>query len=366
MKFSKVALVHDWTIHMRGGEKVLDAFAELFPEATLYTLFYDRKKLSPRLQNLKIKASFLNWLPGIQKYYRWLLPIFPFVISTLRIEKGTDLVISSSHCVAKGISIPQNALHVCYCHTPMRYAWVAREMYFNSYPIVLKWLIHQILNELKKWDKKVNRSVDLFIANSNYIRERIKSAYERDSVVVHPPYEDDFFKASAPKKDYYFAISHFVPYKKLDIVIEAFNDLNRELIIAGSGPLERVYRSIVNQPRIRFVGSVSNEKLRDLYSEAKAVLFPAEEDFGIVPLEAQACGTPVIAYGKGGALESVKSGVFFAEQTPEAVKKAIEEFENAPYQFSDIHGKISGFQRSVFLSKINSAIESAALKKNAR
>ncbi len=363
---AKVALVHDWTIHMRGGEKVLDAIAEIFPDATLYTLFYDKDKLSPRLQKLKIKASFLQYLPGIKKYYRWLLPVLPFVISTLKIEKGTELVISSSHCVAKGIPIPKGALHICYCHTPMRYAWAAEDVYFNSYPAFMRWMIHQILERMKIWDKKVNRSVDLFIANSNYIKERIQRVYGRESEVIYPPYEDHFFKPTVPKSNYYFAISHFVPYKKIDILIEAFNDLPHELLIAGSGPLQKVYKFLVSQPKIQFVGAVSNEKLRDLYSGAKAVLFPAEEDFGIVPLEAQACDTPVIAYGKGGALESVKSGLFFEKQTPESVKKAIAQFENAPYQFSNIHGKISGFQRSVFIANIKSVVKLAAQKKNAK
>ena len=362
----RVALVHDWTIHMRGGEKVLDAFSEIFPDATLYTLFYDKKKLSPRLQKIKIKASFLQWFPGIIKYYRWFLPIFPFAISTLQIDKGTDLVLSSSHCVAKGIHIPSGAVHVCYCHTPMRYAWVAEDIYFSGYSAPLRWMIKHILAAMKKWDKKVNVSVDLFIANSAYIRERIKSVYGRDAEVVHPPYEDAFFKSTIPKGGYYFAISHFVPYKKLDIVIEAFNDLNQELIIAGSGPLENIYKALVSQPKIHFEGAVSDEKLRDLYSGAKAVIFPAEEDFGIVPLEAQACETPVLAFGKGGALESVKSGIFFDKQTPESIKKAIEKFENSKYPFTDIRGKISGFTRSHFINKMKCAIDSAIQNKNAK
>jgi glycosyltransferase involved in cell wall biosynthesis len=362
----KVALVHDWTIHMRGGEKVLDALAEIFPDATLYTLFYDRSKLSPRLQNLRIKASFLNWLPGIKKYYRWLLPIFPFAISTLRIDRDTTWVISSSHCVAKGIPIPPNALHVCYINTPMRYAWVAEDVYFRSHSKPMKWLIHQILTQLKKWDLRVNRAVDLFISNSENIRERLRRVYGCDSAVVHPPYEDSFYHATKTKEEYYFAISHFVPYKKIDIVIEAFNDLNRSLIVAGSGPLENTYKSLVSQPKIRFVGSVNDEELRDLYSGAKAVIFPAEEDFGIVPLEAQACGTPVIAFGKGGSLETVQSGLFFDEQTPEAIQKAVLEFENSHYTFSDIRGKISNFTRAEFIRKIKLTIQEASDKKNAK
>lgn len=361
----KVVLVHDWTIHMRGGEKVLEAFAELFPDATLYTLFYDRKQLSPRLQKLKIKASFLQWLPGIKKYYRWLLPIFPWIISTLKIDSDAQWVISSSHCVAKGIPVPKGALHVCYCHTPMRYAWVAEEVYFQGFAAPFRWIIHQILKALKKWDAAKSQSVDLFIANSAYIAARIQKAYGRSSEVVHPPYDDAFFKPVAVQSDYYFAISHFVPYKRLDIVIEAFNQLNRNLIVAGSGPLDRAYRALALSPKISFTGFVSDDELRRLYSGAKAVLFPAEEDFGIVPLEAQACGAPVIAYGRGGALESVKTGLFFEAQTPEAVFQAVEKFESLSFPSEDICGKISGFRRAVFLSRVQAVIKKAAEMKYA-
>lgn len=366
MKFQKVALVHDWTIHMRGGEKVLDALAEIYPHATLYTLFCDRAKLSSRLRKLKIETSFLQWLPGIKNYYRWLLPLFPFAIKTMRIRSETQLVLSSSHCVAKGITIPKGALHVCYCHTPMRYAWVAENVYFRSFAFPLRILIRGVMALLRKWDKKVNRHVDLFIANSNYIRKRIDTVYGCRAEVVHPPYEDHFFHPTTAKRNYYFAISHFVPYKKIDIIIEAFNDLNKELIIAGSGPLNKVYRSLVTQPKIKFVGSVSDEKLRDLYSSAQAVIFPAEEDFGIVPLEAQACGTPVIAYGKGGTLESVKSGLFFDEQTPESLKLAVERFERESFPMHEIYGKISGFKRAVFLNQIQAAIQRAQARKNGK
>lgn len=364
MNFKKIAFVHDWTIHMRGGEKVLDCFAEIFPEATLYTLFYDRKKLSPRLQKLKIKASFLHYLPGIKRYYRWLLPLFPLAIRLLRIEKGTDFVLSSSHCAAKGIKIPAGALHVCYCHTPMRYAWAAEEMYFGKYPPLMRWAIRFILNWLKDWDRSVTASVDLFIANSEYIRSRIQRAYGRNAEVIYPPFDDAFFKPTVKKGNYYFAISAFVPYKKIDILVEAFNDMQHDLLIAGSGPLEKLYRSLVTNPRIRFLGSVSDEMLRDLYSGAKAVLFPAEEDFGIVPLEAQACDTPVIAYGKGGALESVKTGLFFDQQNPEAIKKAVVMFESAPLQSSPA-ANLLGFRRADFIAQIRAAIARAAQSKNA-
>ncbi len=350
----KVALVHDWLIHMRGGEKVLDALAELYPDATIYTLFSDQKQLSPRLQKMKIVNSFLHYLPSIQRYYRWLLPLLPLAIRTLKI-KDADLVISSSHCVAKGIRIPQNARHICYCHTPMRYLWGFQDVYFKSHKAPVRAMINTALYFLKRWDLKTNESVDLFIANSQYIRERIKRVYDRDSVVVHPPCELDFFSPGndpGTSEPFYLAVSHFVPYKRLDIVIRAFNELDRPLVIIGSGPLEAQYRQLAQNPRISFGGNASDAVLRETYQKAKALIFPAEEDFGIVPLEAQACGTPVIAFGRGGALETVKSGVFFDAQTPEAVRDVVIKFEKTNFVRKDVAARVQGFRRQAFLESI--------------
>ena len=187
----KVALVHDWTIHMRGGEKVLDALAEIFPEATLYTLFSDPKRLSPRLRRLRIRNSFLQYLPGIRRYYRWLLPILPLAIRSLKIDSA-DVVISSSHCVAKGIRKPPGAIHICYCHTPARYLWGFEGVYFDRYPGLVRRLIGLLLQWLRAWDLSVNKDVDLFIANSDCVKERIRHFYKRDALVVHPPVETRF------------------------------------------------------------------------------------------------------------------------------------------------------------------------------
>ena len=267
----KVALVHDWLIHMRGGEKVLDALAELYPEATLYTLFYDRKRLSPRLARLRIKASFLQYFPGIKFYYRWLLPVLPWAIRSLNVGEA-DLVISSSHCVAKGIRVPARAYHVCYCHTPMRYLWEFREVYFSRYGLPVRRLIDFFFHFLKKWDLRTNEDVDLFVANSDYIRQRIKTVYRREAVVVHPPLDTEFFRPgpSGPRKSpwasgkmrhdtpedlgYYLAVSHFVPYKRIDLVIEAFNELERRLVVIGSGPLAARYQKLRKSDRVSFWG----------------------------------------------------------------------------------------------------------------
>ncbi|HOW58872.1 MAG TPA: glycosyltransferase [Candidatus Omnitrophota bacterium] len=352
----KVALVHDWLIHMRGGEKVLDGLAELYPDATIYTLFHDKKKLTENLQRHTIRSSFLQYFPGIKHYYRWLLPILPWVIQTLKISEA-DLVISSSHCVAKAIKIPEKTYHICYCHTPMRYLWGFQDVYFSRYWFPVRLLIRAVFHFLKKTDLKSNQRVDLFVANSQFIRERIKNVYQRESVVVHPPLDTDFFKSDGDRENYYLAVSHFVPYKRIDVVIKAFNTLERKLLIVGSGPLESRYKELRKSNQIFFLGGISDQALRKAYSGAKALIFPAEEDFGIVPLESQVCGTPVIAFRKGGALETVKSGVFFDEQTPEAVREAVIRFEAESFDSAEVSKKVQVFSRRHFLDNMRQTIE---------
>ena len=352
----KVALVHDWLIHMRGGEKVLDGFAELFPDATIYTLFYDKKKLSKNLARLTIKASFLQYLPGIKHYYRWLLPILPWAIRTIRINEA-DLVLSSSHCVAKAVKVPPNAYHICYCHTPMRYLWGFQDVYFERFGPPIRLLIRGILHFLQKWDIQSNQGVDLFIANSEYIRNRIQKVYQRDSLVVHPPLDSGFFKPVGTRENYYLAVSHFVPYKRIDLVIEAFNQLARKLVVVGSGPLEMRYKELRTSDQIYFLGGISDEDLRKTYAGAKALIFPAEEDFGIVPLEAQACGAPVIAFRKGGAFETVKSGIFFDVQTAEAIRDAVIRFEALKFDSTEVSQKVQSFGRGSFLKNMKQTID---------
>ncbi len=388
----KVALVHDWLIHMRGGEKVLDALAELYPDATLYTLFFDRKRISPRLAGLRIKASFLQCLPGIKSYYRWLLPLLPWAIRSMKVEDA-ELVISSSHCVAKGIRVPPGAYHVCYCHTPMRYLWGLQDVYFSRYLSPVRYLMEAVFCFLRKWDLGTNENVDLFVANSEYIKKRIKTVYHRDAVVVHPPVEMGFFRpisviagpssggakrsqnemATTPAVarddkagDYYLAVSHFVPYKRLDLVIEAFNGLDRRLVVIGSGPLASQYQKLRKSEQISFLGGVSDEELREAYAVSRALIFPTEEDFGIVPLEAQSCGAPVIAFRKGGALETVKSGVFFDSQTPEAIREAVLRFEGQSFDRGEVARKVQGFGRDHFLQSMKEAVMDHFEKKATR
>lgn len=379
----RVALLHDWTIHMRGGEKVLEALAEMYPDAVIYTLFYNKEKLSPALQKMEFRASWLQKLPNIEKYYRWLLPVLPQIAGSMEV-KDADLVISTCHCVIKGVKIPESAKHICYCHTPMRYLWGFEEEYFGKFPKFLAPALKWLLSKLRAWDLSANKNVDHFISNSENVRKRIETYYGREAAVIYPPL-DSFFSpkenrvpeslspghapggqddcnpdrrgASFVSEEYYLVVSAFVPYKKVDLVIEAFNGLDRKLMIVGKGPMEQMYRSIRKSEKISFLGAVPDPELRNVYSGAKALIFPTEEDFGIVPLEAQSCGTPVIAFGKGGALESVKHGVFFQEQTPEAVRKAVLEFESKTWDREKIPASVEPFRKKNFKEHIENFIK---------
>lgn len=360
----KVALVHDWLFHMRGGEKVLHELAELYPDATLYTLFCDRQHLTPRLKGMKIKTSFLQFLPGIKKYYRWLLPLLPFVVKTLRVEG--DVVISSSHCVAKGASLPKTAVHFCYCHTPMRYIWGFGDAYFGKYPFFIKWLMELIFYWLRRWDISVNRQVHHFIANSENVRQRIRKYYNREAEVIFPPVDLNFFQPSKEKEDYYLVVSAFVPYKRVDLVIDVFNQLpGKKLKIVGSGPLRDSLKAKCFSSGITFLDQITDAELKSTYAKARALIFPTHEDFGIVPIEAQASGTPVIALREGGALETVQHGIFFFPQTVEALLEAIREFESKSWDAEKISQSVRHFDKMHFRRQIAEYIYSLTSKATA-
>jgi len=357
-KFKRVALVHDWLFHMRGGEKVLEALAELFPDAEIHTLFLDKKGLSDSLNQHTIKPSFLNGLPGIHKRYKWLLPLLPWVIERIDL-KGYDLVISSSHCVAKGVKPAKGVPHICYCHTPVRYAWYFGREYFAKYPPLLRGLIQKNLESLRRWDKTSSNRVTHFIANSHNIARKIQEAYGREAHVIHPPLEWSRFKIAKTKKEFYLVVSALVPYKRIDIVVKAFNQLGKSLVVIGKGEEAERLKSKAGS-NISFLDWVSDEDLRRYYSEAKALLFPGEEDFGIVPLEAEASGTPVIAYAKGGALETVEegiTGIFFEKQTSGALIEAIEQFESKEWDPQMIRAWTKKFSKKHFQEAVLSYLE---------
>lgn len=330
----RTVLVHDWLTGMRGGEKVLEVMCRAWPDAPLYTLIHKPGSVSAAIANRPIRTSVLQALPGVTNYYRYLLPAMPWAVNWRLPE--CDLVFSSSHCVAKGVTAPAGISHLCYCHTPMRYAWHMQDSYFHDrgWRGPKRWLAQSILSRLREWDRRTAAGVTHFIANSQVVRQRIQECYQRDSVVIHPPADTNFYcPADVPREDFYLILSAFAPYKRLDLAIAACRTLGKKLIVIGSGQDEKKLRGLADA-NICFLGWQPDEVLRDHLQRCRALLFPGEEDFGIVPVEAQACGTPVIAFGRGGATETVipwpkpgATGMWFAEQSVDCLAATLEEFE---------------------------------------
>jgi glycosyltransferase involved in cell wall biosynthesis len=364
----KVALVHDWLTGMRGGEKCLEILCELYPEADLYTLLSVRDRLSGSIKGMKIKPSFIQKLPMASRYYRYYLPLFPTAIERFDL-KAYDLVISTSHCVAKGVLSAPDALHISYCFTPMRYIWDMYFEYFESSDGKLKNLfISLFANYLRLWDVTSSARVDDFIAISKHVQKRIRKFYRRESTVIYPPVDCDFFCPSAPpegKGDYYLMVTAMAPYKRVDIAIQAFNRLGKSILVIGDGQGLKSLKKMAKK-NVEFLGWQSDEKVRDYYRGCRAFIFPGEEDFGIAPVEAQACGSPVIAYERGGVLESVipfpkenPTGVFFNHPTPESLITAVELFERKMDQFDSRHTRENAlrFDKKRFREEIRSFIE---------
>ncbi|MBI2222067.1 MAG: glycosyltransferase [Acidobacteria bacterium] len=306
----QVALIHDWLTGMRGGEYVLEALCGMFPEADVFTLLHDRGSVSPVIERRVRRTSVVQRLPAASRLYRHYLPVFPFAIEQFDLD-GYDLIISSSHCAAKAVVRPGRATHVCYCHSPMRYAWDQFDAYFGEQRMgrVPMRLLRRYMRRLSRWDADTSARVDRFVANSRHVAARIARYYGRAATVVHPPVNTDFFTPDARLADnYLLVVSALVPYKRLDLAIAAADALQMPLKIVGRGPeLSRLRR--LASPRIEFLGSLTNDDIRTLYRGAVALVMPGEEDFGMVPVEAQACGCPVVALARGGALETVQDGV---------------------------------------------------------
>lgn len=305
----RVALVHDWLTGMRGGEKVLEVLCELHPDASLFTLVHVPGSVSPVIEGLHPRASVLSRVPGAARFYRHFLPLFPAVVEQFDLD-AFDLVISTSHCAVKSVVAPGRARHVCYCHTPMRYVWDQREAYFGAARVGRRQaaLLRPVLAWLARWDAATAHRVHRYLANSEHVARRISRYYNRRATVVYPPVDTEFFCPGPGRRgDAALVVSALVPYKRIDVAIEACRLAGVPLRIVGQGP-EHARLQAQAAGRVEFLGPRTNEEIRDLYRQAAMVLLPGEEDFGIVPVEAQACGCPVVALGRGGALETVVDG----------------------------------------------------------
>ncbi len=365
----RVALVHDWLTGLRGGEKVLEVFCELFPDATLFTLLHVACATSPRIESLPIRTAFTQKLPGVAQLYRWYLPLHPWAIESLDLD-GFDLVLSSSHCVAKGVRPAEGALHICYCHTPMRYVWDRFQDYFGS-GLKAKLLYGPVAAKLRAWDRASAGRVDHFVANSTHVAGRIDEYYGRAAdAVIPPPVDTEFYVPSqsdglsdmSDGESFCLVVSALVPYKRIDLAIEAFRHRKDELVIVGSGPSAARLKATA-PPNVRFLGWTDDATLRALYQTCRACLLVGVEDFGIVPLEAQACGAPVVAYGKGGALDTVRdgeTGVFFHEPTPEALSRAIDRVYSLGVNKTLLREWALGFSRETFQKRMREFIETRA------
>lgn len=364
----RVALVHDWLTGMRGGEKVLEGILTLFPGSEIFTLFHVPGSVSAAIESRPIHTSFIQRAPGGEAHFRKLLPLFPRAIERFDLG-GFDLVVSTSHCVAKGVLPPRGVPHVCYCHTPMRYIWTSYEEYVGRgrASLAARLALAASVGYLRRWDVESAARVGVFVANSENVARRITRIYGREAIVLRPWVDHGFYTpGEGARSERFLVVTALVPYKRVELALEAFAGLDRELVVAGGGPL--LGRLSRRAPRnVRFLGRVSDEVLRDLYRTSRALVFPGEEDFGIVPLEAMACGTPVIAYRAGGALETVvegRTGVFFDEPTPDALAAAVRGFDADRFDSSWTRAHAERFDRARFLAAfgeiVNDAIETGA------
>jgi glycosyltransferase involved in cell wall biosynthesis len=359
----RAALLHDWLTGFRGGERVLEAFCELLPHAPIYTLLHTPASTSERIEKRTIRTSFLNRLPGVRSNYRKLLPLMPRAAQRLKIADQTELVLSSHHCVIKGVPKPKGSVHVSYVHSPMRYMYDQYDTYFGPHASFMnRWGARVFRNYLVDWDIASNANVDVMIANSAFVRERIRRFYGRDAQVVHPFVDLADFAAvqAAPpsKSDYFVMVTALASNKRVDLAIEAFNRLGLPLVIIGQGDLDGQLRAMAGST-IRFLGNVNRATVIDVLARGRALIFPGVDDFGITPLEALAAKTPVIAFRSGGVLETLteEDSVFFEEATTESLVKAVRRFDSSNLR-PDVR-RLNRFSRERFLLEIRDVIDGA-------
>ena len=365
----KIALVHDHLTQTGGAEKVLGSFHKEFPAAPIYTLVYNAERFSSLLANSDIRTSFIQRLPWGLKHYQWFLPLMPWATERHDL-RGYDAVLSSASAFAKGVLTGDHTLHICYCHTPTRYLWSDAHSYVEElpYPFFVKKLIPALLVKLRMWDYLAAQRPDVMIANSATVRRRISKYYRRDSVVLYPPVNIEAFASSKEVGKYYLTGGRLVSYKRFDIVIEAFNRLRVPLKIFGEGPAKSRLADLAKS-NIEFLGFCSREKLAAAYAKCLAFIQPQEEDFGITAIEAMASGRPVIAYRAGGAIETIKageSGIFFEEQSWEALADTVVRFEPSSFDSAVIRRQAENFSEEVFRNKLRNIINDAWAAHRAR
>ena len=353
----KVAIVHDFLNQYGGAERCIEALHEVFPQAPIYTSIYIPNNLPEVFRTMDIRTSFMQKFPFLNRHFKKYLLFYPKAIKSFDLS-AYDVILSSSSAFAKGIKKSKNTIHICYCYTPMRFAWDTKSyIEKEKFSIFEKMAIALSVNILKKWDLRSNRSVDYFAAISKAVEARIKRIYGRGSNIIYPPVNTTAFSISDNIKDYFLVTSRLNAYKRIDLVIEAFNKLNLPLRIIGDGPSMARLQKMAHK-NVEFLGKVTEKVLIKNYSECQAVIFPGEEDFGIVPLEAQASGRPVIAYAAGGALETIEDGVtgiYFTEQTADSLIEAVKKYQNIKGKFNSqtIRKNALKYDKNIFKRRIN-------------
>jgi glycosyltransferase involved in cell wall biosynthesis len=358
----RIAIVHEWFTSMRGGEKCVEALCEVFPDATLYALLHVRGSVSPVIERMPIHTSFIQHLPFAATNYRRYLPLFPAAVRRFDLS-SYDIVISSSHCAAKGVRTLPHTLHICYCYTPMRYIWTQYEDYFGGgrSGLLTRLGMRAAVGYLRRWDLRTAQNPHFFLAISQNIRDRIRVIYGRESEVIYPPVETAALNIERSHEDFDLIVSALVPYKRVDLAIEAYNFMKKNLVVIGDGPDLPRLRKMAG-PYVQLLGWRPDEVVRDHFRRCRAVVFPGEEDFGIVPVEAIGCGKPVVAFARGGALETVleradlRTGVLFQEQTLESLTGAVQALKRTSFDPDAMHKFAVGFDRSIYKQKMQEYI----------
>lgn len=363
----KVAIVHDHLVQDGGAERVVRSLMRIFPGAPIYTLLYEPDKMGADFEGKDIRTSQWQTLPFFRKHYKLLLPFIDGAFRKFDLS-AYDLVISSASGWAKSVRTGAQTTHVCYCHTPIRYIWSDADTYMRrtGYPAPAKWFFYRLLGWLRRKDLRAARGVDRFVANSHYVADRIKRYYDRDSDVIYPPVDVNQFTPSSSKSNYFLVATRLEPYKKVDLVIETFNRLGLPLKVVGSGTELETLRQLAG-PTVELLGRVSDEERNRLFAEAKAFINPQLEDFGITPVEALAAGTPVIAFGEGGATETVRDGVdgvHFTPQTAEALEAVLGDFDPTRFDAAVLRQRAEAFSEQVFEQRINALVKDVEVASN--